>query len=302
MLYTLTNYMRKKAVAESSEIPPVGKSWFVDSVNGASTNSGKSWDYALATINQAVAKCTANAGDTIYVAPWHAETIAAAASNPIISVAGTKVIGVSNGFNKPTITITHVDGTFSVTGANVTVEGIKVVANVADVKVGMTIGADADGAVIDGCVFRDSAANKEFLVALQATAASTDLMIINNDILTTAAAGTANGIKLLGGHTGSIIANNTIYGKFSAGAVLASAVASLGIKVIGNKFVNAEAALGLGLHASCTGILANNYIGGTTSIAAALTGETAMWCYENYVTGAAAASGLLDPAADSDGG
>ena len=48
-------------------------------------------------------------------------------------------------------------------------------------KVGMTIGADADGAVIDGCVFRDSA-DKEFLVALQATAASTDLTIINNDV------------------------------------------------------------------------------------------------------------------------
>jgi hypothetical protein len=44
-------------------------------------NDGTSPDAPLATIAAAVALCTANRGDTIYVAPGHAETVVAAGGN-----------------------------------------------------------------------------------------------------------------------------------------------------------------------------------------------------------------------------
>jgi hypothetical protein len=63
--------------------PPIviGSAFFVDSVNGASTNDGTSWDDALATVDQAIAKCTATKGDIIYCAPWHTEDEAVAATS-----------------------------------------------------------------------------------------------------------------------------------------------------------------------------------------------------------------------------
>jgi hypothetical protein len=53
--------------------------------------------------------------------------------------------------------------------------------------------------------------------------------------------------------------------------------------------------------AETTGIFARNLWGAnTTSIAAAVTGTDAMYCWENYTTGALNASGIIDPAVDAD--
>lgn len=280
---------------------PIGNTYFVDSVNGNSAYSGNSWKHPLATLNEAVAKATANNGDVIFLAPWHTESIAAAGSIATLSKAGVIVVGLGEGDQMPTFSLGHADGTMTVSGANVALlGGIKIKSTVADVKVGLTVAATANGSIIKGLKFRDDAAAKELLIGLSVAAGATDLTIEGNDFLTTAAAGSANAIKMLGGHTGSVVKDNVVYGKYSAGAVHASTALSLGIKIEGNRLVNAEAALALGLHTSCTGILANNYLGGTTSIAAALTGENAMWCFNNYVTGAAAASGIIYPTVDAD--
>jgi hypothetical protein len=279
---------------------PIGTAYYVDSANGKSHYDGRSWSYPLATINQAVAKCSANSGDVIYVAPWHAETIAAAASNPTVGKAGVKVMGVKQGNQLPTITYTHADATTNITAANSYITGVKFVSNVADVKVGLTLAAAADNSVVYDCLFRDSAADKETLVFISVASGNVGSKIINNDIYTTAAAGGNNAINLVSGNTNTVIANNTIYGKFATGGILGSA-ACLGIIIEGNRIVNAEAAIAIALHANSTGILAKNYLGGNTSIAAALAGETKMWCFENYVTGDDGASGVLDPAVDSDG-
>ena len=55
-----------------------GDRYFVDSNAGASTNDGKSEDRPLATLAQAIAKCTASNGDRIFLMPGHAETLTAA--------------------------------------------------------------------------------------------------------------------------------------------------------------------------------------------------------------------------------
>ena len=94
------------------------------------------------------------------------------------------------------------------------------------------------------------------------------------------------------------MSGNIAYGTYSAGAFLATAAASINLTIIDNIFVNVGA-IAVDLHASTTGILRKNYLGGTTSIAAALTDIDAMWVSENYVTGDVDRSGLLDPGADT---
>lgn len=274
-----------------------GDVYYVDS-NVANAGDGTSWDRAKATLNAAVALCTADNGDVIMVAPGHAETISSAALSPTLSVTGVTVLCCGNGTLAPTFTITHVDGTISITGANCRLSGARIVSNVADVKVGLTLGALADGSVVDHCVFRDSAANKEFLVGISVTAACDNAKILYNNFQTTAAAGTNNAI-LTAAVTDLEIVGNVAFGKFATGALLGSA-ALTGATITDNIFINAEAAIAIALNTSSTGVLARNFLGGTTSIAAALTGDNAMWCFENYVSGAAAVSGILNPAGDAD--
>jgi len=275
-----------------------GSVYYVDS-GAAVAGDGSSWDHPLATINAAVAKCSANNGDLILVAPGHAETISTAALSPVVSAAGVSVMGLGNGTLAPTFTITHVDGTFSITGANVLVDNLRIVANLDNVKVGMTLGAEADGSIIYNCTFRDSAANKDLLVAISVTAACDNLKIIGCDFKTTAAAGSNNAI-LSAAVTGLEIRGCNIFGKYATGAILTSAALTEAM-IMDNVIVNSEAAIAIALDGTTsTGILARNFLGGGTSIGAALTGDNAMWCFENYISGEADKSGLLNPAVDGD--
>lgn len=280
-----------------------GKIWYVDS--GVSSElDGSTPAKAYSTINEAIAASKADGGasrgDRIYVLQGHADAVSSAATSIDMDVAGLSIIGIGNGTLQPTVTITHADGTFDCNAPNCRISNIRIVSNVADVKVGLTLGKLADGTVVDNCVFRDSAAAKEFLVCISVAAAANNVKLLGNDFRTTAAAGTNNAI-LSAAVTGLEVCGNKVFGKYATGAMLTSGVLTQAT-IADNLFVNAEAAIAIALNGTTsTGVLARNFLGGTTSIAAALTGNDAMWCFENYISGAANASGKLDPAADSDG-
>ena len=92
----------------SGEIPAtlLGKYFFVDSVTGISSNDGLSPTTALATVDQAVNKCTASKGDVIVVLPGHVETLATASVGIVLDVAGVTVVGLGSGNARPTFTQT----------------------------------------------------------------------------------------------------------------------------------------------------------------------------------------------------
>lgn len=292
-----------------------GKIFYVDS-NVANEGDGSSWDNALKTIDEAIGKCVDNRGDIILVAQGHQETEATAATSLFtLDVAGVSIIGVGNGahssvvangaattLNRPTLIIDKADATITISAANCRMSGFLIVSDIADVAVGVTVAATADGFIFDNNIFKDNAANLEFLVMLSIAAAAQDVQILNNKFYTTAAAGCNNAILLAGANTGLVIQGNYAFGKFATGCILGSAAAQVGAFIADNILINAEAAVAIALNTSSTGILARNLLGGTTSIADAMTGNNALWCFENYVTGAVAKSGLLDPTADSDGG
>lgn len=85
--------------------PTTGKVFFVHSGTGSNYNTGLTPDTALASIDAAVGKCTANKGDVIIAMPGHTETVTAAAGLDL-DVAGITIVGLGNGSNRPTINFT----------------------------------------------------------------------------------------------------------------------------------------------------------------------------------------------------
>lgn len=126
-----------------------GDEWFVSSVAGASGNNGRSWGSAVATIAAAITLATA--GDRIYVAEDHAETIIAA-GGITLSKAGVEIIGVGRGTYKPTITFgTATTATLLVSAANVLIKNFRFVNDIDSLV--KFIDVNADQTFIEDCDF-----------------------------------------------------------------------------------------------------------------------------------------------------
>jgi len=291
--------------------------FFVDSghaqaLDAADGEHGNRWSQPFATLNYAVSRCTASQGDIILLAPGHAETIddlgtasGTTTDEAVIDKIGVTIIGIGNGTLKPTFTVgstagADVSGSINITAANVRIKNIRVISGLANLTAGITVGTAANGTIIEDCEIRDgNSAILEMVIGISVAANADDIVIRNCNFSTVPSGGCANAIVFAGGCDRAIIEGNTAYGTYSAGVMLASTAASLECIIKDNIFVN-EGAVALALHASSTGILSGNFFGGTTSMAEALSGETLMWCFENYISGAAAASGVINPAVDSE--
>ncbi len=120
---TGANFQKARAALRFVQQPTPGGIFFVNSVTGTS-GGGRSPDEPCATIAQAIALCTAGAGDTIYLMPGHTEAISAAAGIAI-STAGIRIIGLGNGRGRPTITYaTSNAASFDVTAANTVISNV----------------------------------------------------------------------------------------------------------------------------------------------------------------------------------
>jgi len=278
-----------------------GSKFYVDSgVATGGDSSGSSWTNAITTIDAAIGECTASRGDIIYVAPGHAETVASA-TGLVCDIAGVSIIGIGNGSLIPTISLgTATAAKISVTAANVRLSNLKIVSALEDVAKGVDPTADADGLVVDNCIFTDGAVALELVIGINVAADCDNIRLINNKFSTVAAGGCANAIVLAGGSDNSVIAGNTAYGTYSAGALLASAALSVNLTVTDNIFVTTAAVAAVTLKADTTGIYAHNFAGSTTTILLTVINDDAMYCWENYDTGAPGASGVINPAIDSD--
>jgi len=299
---------------QSLQSKGTGDYYYVDSGRANSaTVDGKSWIKAEPTLDDAIANCTSANGDVIFIAQGHQEVLAASGNIFDLNTAGVTVIGVSNGGRSgpvasgaatlnlmPVFILDHADATATISAPNCRITGLKFESDVVDNAIGLTISAAADGYVVDHCIFRDGAAAEEMVIAINVVADADDGVIAYNTFSTFPSGGCANAIVLAGGSDDTLIVGNVANGTYSAGAFLATAAASRNLSFIGNTFCN-QGAIAVDLHTSTTGIMRQNYLAGTTSIAAALTDVDAMWLFENYVSGEDNKSGLLDPTADSDG-
>jgi hypothetical protein len=193
-----------------------GSVFFVDSTTGSNVNSGTDTSNALATLDKALDKCTADKGDRIYLMPKHSETITGA-GGITLDKAGVSIIGLGNYNQRPAFLMDGADTvTCLVTAADVSIENIVFKAGHADVAIwGLITGV---GCTIKNCRFVENVATENWVDCIHAGATDNDydgLKLIGNEfIMNDASCVTA--IDLLKNSADVQIIGNKITGDFDA--------------------------------------------------------------------------------------
>lgn len=273
-----------------------GNIFFVHSGTGNSAFDGKSAANPLATIDQAVNKCTASKGDLVVVMPGHAETIASATSL-VVDVAGISIIGLGNGRNRPVLTFSATASKIPVSAANVVISGLVFMASIAAIVTGVEV--TGDDVVIENCEWNLDETGVEFLVLLDLDTA-VRAEIRNCRLIAENIAGTNTGIRIDVSHYARLI-NCELRGDFTTAAVsgvAGSAAASTDVVITGCLIENLDTTAGVVIdaHDSGTGIIARNQC----FTLYATDPETAldpgnMLCTETYVVNAVDESGTIVP-------
>ena len=149
-------------IAGVDEVP--GDAWFVDSAAtnaGVTTGHGTNPHTPFATLAYAFSSDLVSSGDTVYIMPSHAETIAAA-GGITMDIAGVRVVGLGKGATRPTFSFSTALSTWLITAASTTVENIICTVSAAvDVTAGITVTA-AD-CTLKNIEVRESGATLQFV-------------------------------------------------------------------------------------------------------------------------------------------
>lgn len=279
-----------------------GTRFFVSSVVGDDGNDGLSFASPVATLAAALDLCTADKNDTIFLMPGHAETIAGAAGIAI-DVAGVSIIGLGNGANRPTFTWSATASTMTITAANVLLANV--ITKVSIDEVVSMISVTGANVTLDGVDFVETA-SAQAIQWLLTTNAADGLTIRNCVHRQINAAGAAQKWIQLVGTDHTRILDNTfmiVGNAATASELISGSTAVVYIEIARNLmlFIGATVDSVINLVTGSTGIISDNRIGSGTAVAtaAAITGD-GCFMFENYWADTAAASGLLAPAVDTD--
>lgn len=261
---------------------------------------GHSFVKPCSTLEYAIGLCTDGQGDVILIAPGHTENITTALPCTV-DISDLTIVGLGTGLNRPTFTIaTNATATISVTAANVTLRNIRVVSNLANVAIGITVGASADGFWMEDCDIRDgNAANLEMLIGVSLAAECDDATILNSEFHTVASGGCTSGIFATAGNDRLRVEGCRMFGTWSDSCIDADATtAHLDICIKDNILANQHATGDcLKLYTGTTGVVVRNMCGQASgSIDSAIDGDDGVYLFENYEVDAAAVTGTLIPA------
>ena len=269
------------------------------------------FNHPFATLNYALTQCVAGRGDIVFVKPNHIETLGGIG---VItqSAAGTSVIGLGNYNSKPKFLMgTAATTTYLISGANCYVGNLWMVGNFSNVTTCFAV--TGVGAHIDNIRFTNAGTNLDFLTCITASGAANtadglmvtncnwttidtddlgminfvnaaaDVVVWNNQMVTTAANSTAGSISgLINVQTGNVLTNadigwNRLQNLISANEVFMSTVGT-----------------------TYTGFVHNNYImapdiGNAIDTGADVTG---FGLFNNLTVTTNVLSGFVNPAAD----
>lgn len=278
-----------------------GSRFWVDSNTGQdAAGYGYSPTAPAATLDYAMSLCTDSKGDVIYLMPGHAETIAAAASNPTLDKIGVKVVGLGQGTKRPTLTFTHVDANVVVSAASCSMENVLFVNNV-DQQVEM-LDVNAVDFLVERCEFREGSA-KQPLTIIDVNgggANAADRCVVRNCKLVCEAAGAVNAIELGAVEDGVVLEGNWISGDYSDAAIASGAICT-NLLIKDNVIRNVNAGdWAIELTGAATGLCVGNRMY-TGAVGTALDPGSLM-CVDNLWVGAVDQSGIPIPVAQSAGG
>ena len=275
--------------------------FWVHSGTGASTNSGKTPSKPLATITQALAKCTASKGDIIMCMPGHAESVIAAAGIAVSKI-GVSIVGMGTGTLRPTITFaTDTLADIDIDAANVSLINFRFIGNIASLDA--PIDVNAAGFEMVNCDFYCTTATTDFDITVITDATANDMIIsgcgfhYEYSLADTAVSNTSVSCIDLVGADRAVIVNNYITGNFTTSAINGITTASYDILISGNDITNRQTdKLHIDLVANCTGRV--NYNTGTATSTGAITASNiydlaACQSAENYISDAVTETGKL---------
>lgn len=272
-----------------------GSIFFVDSTSSTTSTTGHSPDAPLATIDAAVALCTASKGDVIYVMPGHAEVVASAGALDL-DVAGISVIGLGSGTDQPTVTLGTADtADVDIDAANITIENINFVAAIDDCAV--CIDVNATDFTIRNCRFTEPTTDKNFLVCIQdAAAAASDRITVENCKAQSVDASNTHFINLAGTGKGHVIRGNVLMGTWATMCIGGAGVVT-DCLIADNYILNivATADTCINVAATAEGLIVNNRCAGGHATDGIVCGD--MGSLENYYEDQDTdLSGSLEPA------
>lgn len=274
----------------SGAIPQTsGNVWFVNSTVGSNGNPGTA-DYPFATLAYALAYNQLGAGDVIVVEDGHAETVTAAAGI-LAATAGVQIFGLSSGTRQPTITFsTATTATFRVTGAGVSISGLRFVNGIASLATMLDI--KAKGVTIKNNVFLEGASTTglSFIDLAGVTANAADsLRIISNTFYNPTAGNYNHAIGLNTVQDGVEIGGNYIYGNFAlSGIHNVTGNVATNVNIHDNVVRNLTAAKpAVNLVSACTGIAYFNTLEAGDANTNPIAGRGSVnWNGQNYGNGA----------------
>lgn len=298
-------------IGAGQQIPcTTGNYFWVSSGTGIAGNSGKDQTKPLATIAQALLKCTASKADVIICMPGHAETITAAGGINI-NVAGVQVVGLGHGSLSATITYTTADtGTLLMTAANCVLKNFRFTANYADVAAAIVVSA-AD-CTIESCLFNEYATDMNFLTCIKTGAVANGadgLTVTNNSRISIDAAALAF-ISVLANTARLVVAGNFDNQSSAADVghfIIMGTFVCLGARIIGNTLNlngdNNAQTVGVfmtGSSSTSTGSVAHNLVNSLDATTELFdTATLDFGHFQNFMTGTIAKSGYVLPAIDA---
>lgn len=281
---------------------PVGSHFFVNSAHAAAgTSSGHGYtpDAPLTTIDAAVALCTANAGDIIWVGPGHVETVSAAGGLDL-DVAGITIRGIGNGSLQPKVDLTTADtADVDIDAANITIENLQFEASFADIAA--VIDVNSDDCTIRNCRFLAPVATENAKIwILGATAAGSDRLTVEGCYFSDKDTANTHAISLADGTADGVTIKDCIMHGFYETAAIGGTGALTNITILNNYILNADtdADACIALSGSPTGIVARNIVGSALACNATTNINVGAGCVlaENYSVDIGDRQGVLDPA------
>lgn len=289
-----------------------GQTFYVDSAVGNDSYVGTSPKYATATLDAAIALCTASRGDIIYVMQGHSETMGAAADEVDIDIAGVTIIGLGEGELRPLFDYTgDVTKAFNVGADQVTIVNLHFKANVTDVNDAVYIAAGSEDCAILGCAFTAEAeGTDDFLECIDSGGAASDRLIVDGCVFRMGAGACNAAIQTLDSDYMQVT-NNVCFGDYAVACLYNVTTASNHIHVEENRFFNGtiggnaglNAQPGIELVATTTGIISHNFIACNLATKAASVVAADCYLFENYYNedeSSAATGGIIGTASADD--
>lgn len=273
-----------------------GSTFYADSSLGNAAYEGDTPTFAKATLATALALCTANKGDVVYLMPGHVESLADAQID--INVAGVTIIGLGHGADRPRFDYDHANSSIDISASGVVVCNITLRPSITDVLIGIDVEAASLGTLledIEALPGEDGAGVDDFALVVGVKAGCTGTTVRRLKVRQHASgAGYIAGIQLTGASDDCLIedCDIDILGAGVLAPINGITTLSTKVRILNNRLVT-DAEPGIELLTGTTGVIEDNYIfTDLATIAAAIVADGCA-LFENYYVEVAPETGAL---------